>query len=304
MSNIPRPAVLLSGGTGLIGGALKPALESSGARVVRLTRGQPAGPDEIHWDPMQRLGLISGVSLQECTAAVHLSGANVAAHRWTESYKRTIVESRVQSTRMLVELLSALRQPPRVLVVASAVGIYGERGDEVLTESSAPGSGFLAEVCKAWEQASEPAEDSGIRLVRLRFGVVLTPHGGALKKMLPIFRAGFGGKLGDGRQWTSWVSLEDAVRAIVFALEEGTVSGALNVTAPEPVTNAEFTRTLGQVLHRPTVLGVPAFALRAAFGQMAQETVLASTRAIPVALETAGFRFHHERLQSALNAML
>ena len=294
----------MSGGTGLIGSALKPALESSGARVVRLTRGQPAGPDEIHWDLTQRHGLTSGVSLQECTAAVHLSGANVAAHRWTERYKRTIVESRVQSTRMLAELLSALRQPPRVLVVASAVGIYGERGDEVLMESSAPGSGFLAEVCKAWEQASAPAANSGIRLVHLRFGVVLTPHGGALKKMLPIFRAGFGGKLGDGRQWTSWVSLQDAVRAIVFALEESAVSGALNVTAPEPVTNAEFTRTLGQVLHRPTVLGVPAFALRAAFGQMAQETVLASTRAIPAALQTAGFRFHHQRLQSALNAML
>ncbi len=262
----------------------------------------------MQWDPSGRRALISDplseTKLRECTAAVHLSGTNLAAHRWSESYKRTIVESRVQSTRLLAELVAGLWPPSRVLVVASAVGIYGERGDEVLTETSAAGSGFLPEACQAWEQASAVAADKGIRVVHLRFGVVLTPEGGALEKMLPTFRAGFGGRLGDGRQWISWVSLEDAVQAIVFALKESTVSGALNVTAPEPVTNAEFTRTLAHMLRRPAVLRVPGFALRAAFGEMAKDTVLASTRAIPAALQRAGFRFHHARLQAALEAML
>jgi uncharacterized protein (TIGR01777 family) len=297
-------AILLSGGSGLIGSALQPALESSGVRVVRLTRGAPEGHNEVHWDPLNHAAPIPATRLQECAAAVHLSGANLAGHLWTESYKRTIVESRVQSTRLLVKLLSALQTPPQVLVAASAIGIYGERGEEVLTEKSAPGSGFLAQLCEAWEQASAPAANAGIRLVHLRFGVVLTPSGGALKAMLPIFRAGLGGRLGDGRQWISWVSLEDAVRVIMFALTESTVSGAFNVTAPEPVRNAEFTRALGHILHRPTILGVPAFVLRTALGQMAQDTVLASTRAIPAALQRAGFHFHHERLQSALTAML
>jgi uncharacterized protein (TIGR01777 family) len=191
-----------------------------------------------------------------------------------------------------------------VLVMASGVGIYGDRGDEVLTEASTLGQGFLPEVCAAWESAAEPVRELGIRLVQLRFGVVLTPKGGALQKMLPVFRVGLGGKLGDGSQWMSWISLEDAVRAILFALGESSLSGACNTTAPEPVTNAEFTRVLSRRLHRPALLRVPAFALRSVFGQMAEDTVLASTRAVPWALQNAGFRFQHPQLETALADML
>jgi len=297
-------AVLLSGGTGLIGGALKIALGGRGERIVQLTRRDPASPDEVRWDPSAAAPLPDTTHLEGCTGAVHLSGANLAAGRWSERYKRTIVASRVESTRQLVRILGALRNPPGVLLTASAVGIYGDRGDELLTEDSAPGEGFLPDVCAAWEAAAEPVRELGIRLVQLRFGVVLTPNGGALRQMLPVFRAGLGGRLGDGRQWMSWISLEDAVRAITFALKEPSLAGACNTTAPEPLTNAEFTRALGRRLHRPVVLRVPAFALRAAFGQMADDTVLASTRAVPSALQSTGFRFQHPRLEIALAAML
>jgi uncharacterized protein (TIGR01777 family) len=297
-------SVLLSGGSGLIGGALKSSLGTRGRRVVQLTRRDPASPDEVRWDSSPAASLPDIARLECCTAAVHLSGANLAAGRWSESYKQTIAASRVDSTRQLLRILGALRNPPGVLVMASGVGIYGDRGDEVLTEASTLGQGFLPEVCAAWESAAEPVRELGIRLVQLRFGVVLTPKGGALQKMLPVFRVGLGGKLGDGGQWMSWISLEDAVRAILFALGESSLNGACNTTAPEPLTNAEFTRVLGRRLHRPALLRVPAFALRAAFGQMAEDTVLASTRAVPWALQNAGFRFQHPQLETALAAML
>lgn len=297
-------AVLLSGGTGLIGRSLKTALGGRGERVIQLTRRDPVSRDEVRWDPSPAASLPDLTRLDGCTGGVHLSGANLAAGRWSERYKKTIVASRVESTQQLLRILGALSNPPKVLVMASAVGIYGDRGDELLTEGSALGQGFLPDVCAVWEAASEPVRQLGIRLVQLRFGVVLTPQGGALHKMLPVFRAGLGGKLGDGKQWMSWISLEDAVGAIMFALDESSLTGACNATAPEPVTNAGFTRALGRRLHRPAILRVPGFVLRAAFGQMAEDTALASTRAVPLALRNAGFCFQHPRLETALAALL
>jgi hypothetical protein len=238
------------------------------------------------------------------TAAIHLSGANVSGQRWTSSYKREILESRVKPTHALAVVLSSLRPKPAVLVCASAIGIYGSRGDEVLTESSPPGSGFLPEVCLAWEKAAQPAIDAGIRVVHLRFGVVLSPHGGALAKMLPVFRAGLGGQLGSGRQWLSWVTLPDVIRVIEFALNTANLSGAVNAVSPNPVTSAEFTRSLGRAIHRPTLLRVPAVALRLAFGEMAEATILGSERVMPARLEEVGFQFEFPDLAAGLQAIL
>jgi hypothetical protein len=238
------------------------------------------------------------------TAAIHLSGANVSGKRWTSSYKSEILESRVKPTRALSVVLSRLQPKPAVLVCASAIGIYGSRGDEVLTESSPPGSGFLPEVCLAWEKAAQPAIDAGIRVVHLRFGVVLSPNGGALAKMLPVFRAGLGGQLGSGRQWLSWITLPDVIRAIEFALNMTNLSGAVNAVSPNPVTNAEFTRSLGRAIHRPTLLRVPAVALRLAFGEMAEATILGSERVMPTRLEDAGFQFEFPDLVAGLKAIL
>jgi hypothetical protein len=238
------------------------------------------------------------------TAAVHLSGANVSGRRWSSSYKRAILESRVKPTHALAVLLAGLQPKPAVLVCASAIGIYGGRGDELLTEDSLPGSGFLPDVCLAWEKATQPARDAGIRVVHLRFGVVLSPHGGALAKMLPIFRAGLGGQLGNGRQWMSWVTLPDATRAIEFALDTPSLAGAVNVVTPNPVTNAEFTRALGGVLHRPAFFKVPGLALRLAFGEMAEATILASERVMPARLTGKGFEFQYPEIQTGLQAVL
>ncbi len=297
--------VMLTGGTGFIGGTLVQSLASDGSDVIKLTRHErEAGHGAVLWKPASPQPVNDPSALEGCDAVVHLAGANVAGHRWTKSYKKLIVESRTGTAAALLRILGQLKQRPKVLVSASATGIYGDRGDELLTEASAPGQGFLPEVCVAWEAAVDPAAQLGVRVVHLRFGVVLAQGGGALKKMLPIFRLGVGGKLGSGRQWMSWVTLPDAVRAIKFAVETESVQGAYNVVSPEPVTNAEFTRTLGHMLDRPTVFAAPAFALRTAFGQMAQDTILASTRALPARLEEAGFRFAHPRLPSALAAVL
>ena len=241
--------------------------------------------------------------LEGCEYAVHLSGANLSTHRWTSSYKRTILDSRVDSSRAVVNILSRLKSPPKVLVCASATGIYGDRGDEILNEASAPGTGFLPDVCKVWEAAPDAAKALGIRVVHLRFGVVLTPAGGALQKLLPVFKAGLGGRLGDGRQWMSWITLEDVCRAILFALQTPSLSGAFNTVAPEPVTNRSFTTALAKAVHRPAPWIVPTFALNLLFGQMAQDTLLASTRAVPTGLLDAGFHFENPELGPALNAM-
>ncbi len=256
------------------------------------------------WDPYAAKPVSRPEMLEGITAAVHLSGANLAGRRWTSAYKREISESRVTPTSALAKVLAGLRAKPEVMVCASAIGIYGDCGDEELSEVSPPGSGFLPGLCAAWEEAARPAAEAGIRVVHLRFGVVLSPQGGALKQMLPIFRAGLGGRLGSGRQWISWIALPDVIRVIEFVVGNRNVSGPVNLVAPNPVTNQEFTRLLAGALHRPAVLPVPAFALRVVFGEMAEATILQSERVVPARLSAAGFDFAYPKLDAALRAIL
>lgn len=286
--------IAITGASGFVGAALVPFLTTGGHEVRTIGRGTTSA---VRWDPTR--GALDTEALEGVDAVIHLAGENVGA-RWTAARRRAIVESRVQGTRLIAERCARMRTPPEVLVSASAIGIYGIRGDEWLDESSALGDDFLAEVGQAWEAATAPARDAGIRVVRLRIGIVLNPAGGALAKMLLPFRLGAGGRLGDGRQWMSWISREDLVGAIHHAVQTPSLAGAVNATAPTPVTNAEFTRTLARVLHRPALAPVPAFALRALFGPMAEGTVLASQRVRPTALEAAGFRFLHPTLEAAL----
>ncbi|HZD77956.1 MAG TPA: TIGR01777 family oxidoreductase [Acidobacteriaceae bacterium] len=298
--------LLLCGGTGLLGRALAQSLVHAGDQVILLVRRTPRPlPDpnivEVEWHPERPQSVLDPSPLEGCYAAVHLSGANLGAHRWTPSYKRLIFSSRVDSARALGRIFTALTAPPAVVVAASGTGYYGDRGNELLTEASHPGTGFLAETCVAWEAATSTLAP---RVVQLRFGVVLTARGGALPPLLRLFRLGLGGRLGNGRQWMSWLSREDAVAAIEFAIQRPQLSGAFNTTSPHPVTNAEFTRILGHILHRPTFFYVPSLVLRAALGEMAQETVLASARAVPERLRAAGFLFTHERLEQTISEMV
>jgi uncharacterized protein len=292
----------------MLGTALREALTGSGAEVVQLVRRAPRRAGEIQWDPLR--GAMAWANergaegpLEGLEAAIHLGGVNLSAKRWTPEYKREIETSRVKSTRVLAKVLAGLKRPPKTLLVASATGFYGDRGDETLDEGSSVGKGFLPEVCAKWEAASEAAQATGIRVVHLRFGVVLGREG-ALGKMLPIFRLGLGGRLGSGRQWMSWIGPGDAVRAILFAMKTHSLSGAVNLTAPNPVTNAEFTRALGRALHRPAVMPVPAVALRVMFGAMADEALLTSTRAVPGKLVGAGFRFEQATVDEALKVVV
>jgi uncharacterized protein len=299
--------VLLSGASGMLGTAICGALESSGMDVQRLVRRAASGPNEIFWDP-ERGSLADSDRLEGLSAVVHLSGVNVASQRWSKEFKEKIWSSRVGSTKLLSETLAGLREPPGVLVSASAAGFYGDRGDAVLDEDSAAGRGFFPELCAEWEQATKAASDAGVRVVHARFGVVLGrgpdgKPGGALEKMAPLFRMGLGGKLGDGTQWMSWISEEDAAGAVVFALEHGELRGAVNVVAPEPVTNAEFTKELGRAVHRPAVVAAPKFALRLAVGEMADEALLASARIVPERLLEAGYRFAQPTVGEALRAV-
>jgi uncharacterized protein len=296
----------LCGGTGLIGRPLTQGLAHDGEQVILLVRRPPrrhADPKivEIEWHPERPQPLADPSPLEGCYAAVHLAGANLAGHRWTPAYKRLILNSRVDTSRALGRIFTALTAPPLVVVAASATGYYGDRGNELLTESSRPGEGFLPEVCQAWEASTSQLAP---RVVQLRFGVILTARGGALPRLLGLFRLGLGGRLGNGRQWMSWVSLGDAVAAIRFAIAEPQLSGAFNTVAPHPVTNAEFTYTLGRILHRPTFLWVPSLVLRAALGEMAQDALLASTRAVPERLAAAGFLFSDERLEQTVSEMV
>ncbi len=290
--------VAVTGTSGLIGSALVPALRAAGHQVTTMVRaGGGTGPDAVRWDPAR--GELDARALDGVDAVVHLGGVPVDA-RWNADYKRAIRSSRVDSTALLARTLAQLHPAPRVFVVASAVGIYGDRGDEVMDENSALGSGFLADVGREWEAAAEPARKAGIRTVHTRFGIVLSRAGGALAKMLPPFELGAGGKIGPGTQWMSWVAREDAIRAIAYALEESAVSGPVNVTSPSPLTNAEFAKTLGHVLRRPTVATVPAFALRLAFGELADAALLASQRVLPRALAKLQFAFQYPDLEGAL----
>ena len=298
----------------MIGTALQQALARRFSALQLVRTSQPANanprvfavaiPGQFPWNPAATPPIATPLFLEGFAAAIHLSGANVAAHRWTASYKREIESSRVQSTRALAQTLAGLRNPPQTFLIASAIGIYGNRGDELLDESSAPGSGFLADLCQQWEAATQPAVDAGIRVVNLRFGVILGPGPGALAKMLPVFRLGLGGPLGSGRQWVSWISLDDVIAAILFILDTPALAGPVNLTAPNPVTNAEFTRALSAAVHRPAVLPAPAFALRLALGQMADEALLSSARAVPSRLIAAGFQFARPNVAQGLAAAL
>jgi uncharacterized protein len=291
------PRFLLSGASGMVGSALRARL---GGTVIQLVRHAPQSSTELQWDPTAAIPIADTGSIEGLEAVIHLSGANLAARRWTPAYRREMTASRVDSTGALATLLACLHQPPRALLVASAVGIYGDRSDEVLDENSAPGAGFLADLCREWEAAAAPAAAAGVRVVHMRFGVVLAPEAGAMAKMLPLFRLGLGGRLGSGKQWISWISLTDLMSAVLFLLESPSLQGAVNLTAPHPVTNSEFTRTLARLLHRPAVLPAPAFALRLALGPMADETLLSSTRAVPRKLLDAGFRFAQPTIEPAL----
>jgi uncharacterized protein (TIGR01777 family) len=287
----------------MLGSALGTALEQQGATLLRLVRRQPGSSDEIRWDPAGQ-GVTDPEKLEGLTAAIHLSGANVSSRRWTPAYKQEMAESRVTTTRVLSETLARLGNPPSVLIAASAVGFYGNRGNEILEEDSLAGRGYFPTLCQEWEAATRPAEEAGIRVVHLRFGVVIGPDGGVLAKMLPLFRLGMGGRLGDGHQWMSWISEFDAVSAALFVLNNTTMSGPFNTVAPNPVTNTAFTEELAKAVHRAALIPAPAFALRLAFGEMADEALLASTRAIPRRLQDAGFEFAYPKINEALAAAL
>ncbi|HEY9517787.1 MAG TPA: TIGR01777 family oxidoreductase [Gemmatimonadales bacterium] len=290
----------ISGASGLIGTMLRKSLAEAGHRVTALVRRAP-GPGEIRWDPAG--SGIDPASLRGVDAVIHLAGENLAEGRWTEERKRKILESRELGTRLLAEAMARATDGPRTLVSASAIGYYGERGDEELTESSAPGTGFLPEVCVAWEAATAPAADAGIRVVRVRTGLLLTPAGGLLRRILLPFRLFAGGRLGDGQQWMSWISAVDLLRVYRQVLE-GDLRGPVNAVAPVAVRNEEFTRVLAKVLHRPAVMVVPSTALRLAYGQMADEAILASAHVLPVGLQASGFQFEYAKLEPALRHLL
>jgi uncharacterized protein len=295
--------ILITGSTGLIGTALAPLLSSRGHEVIRLVRpGSASGADVVHWD--LRSGTIDAAALEGLDGVVHLAGENIAAGRWTVKQKERIRDSRVRGTSLLSESLARLARPPRVWVSASAIGYYGNRGDELLREECPPGSGFLPEVCIAWEAATKVAEDRGIRVIHLRSGMVLSRAGGALAKMLPVFRIGAGGVIGNGRQYMSWIALDDVIGAIHHALTTDRLRGPVNTVAPAPVTNREFTKALGRVLSRPTPFPLPTFAARLALGEMANELLLASQRAEPTRLIVSGYQFRFPDLEGALRHLL
>jgi len=295
--------VAVSGASGLIGAALVASLEAQGHRAIRLVRRMPRpGEDAIRWDPSTGALTPPGPSVAD--AVVHLAGENIMGLRWTAEKKRRIRESRTTATRLLVQTLTRLKNPPAVLVCASGIGYYGSRGDDVLTEDSRPGTGFLADLAREWEAATATAIARGIRVVNVRLGVVLSTQGGALATMLTPFRMGLGGVIGDGAQWMSWIALDDVIGAIRHALTTDALRGPVNAVAPAPVTNGDFTRTLGRVLGRPTLLPLPAFAARLALGEMADELLLVSQRVMPARLQASGFAFLRPTLEDALRAAL
>jgi uncharacterized protein (TIGR01777 family) len=294
------PQVLVTGVSGPIGAALLPSLRKRGHKVVRLVRGASSGPDEITWNPAQS---IPPDSVSGFDAVIHLAGETIVG-RWTDAKKKRILESRRVGTRNLAQALARASRRPQTFIAASAIGFYGNRGDEVLREDSSSGHDFLSEVCREWEAATEPAREAGIRTVNLRFGVILSTQGGALKQMLLSFRLGLGGRIGDGRQWWSWIDINDVVGAIYHAMKTDLLYGPVNVVAPRPVRNADFTQVLARVLHRPAMFPVPGFAARLAFGEMADELLLASQRVEPAKLVSSGYPFQYSDLETALRKLL
>jgi len=292
--------VLISGASGLIGSALRPALVGAGHTTAALVRRPPAG-DQVQWEPGNAL---DPRRLEAFDAVVHLAGKSISGY-WTEGFKREVRQSRVQGTQTLATAVAESFQQtgnPRAIVAASAIGYYGNRGDELLTEASSRGMGFLSDVCQEWEDAAAPAVEAGVRVVHVRIGVVLAKHGGALGAMLTPFRLGVGGRIGDGRQFMSWVMLDDVAGTFLFALTQNELSGAVNAVAPQPARNAEFVQELGQALHRPAVFPLPAIVVRTLFGEMGESLLLASTRVVPEKLEAAGYRFQYRELAAALRA--
>ncbi len=293
--------ILMSGGSGLIGTALSDSLTADGHTVLRLVR-REATSDEVSWDPAS--GRLDPAVFDGCDAVINLSGAGIGDTRWTDEYKRELLDSRVQSTELLATTISGLDNKPSVFLSGSAVGWYGDRGDERLDEISTPGSGFLSDLCQQWEAATASAEKAGIRTVHLRTGIVLSAHGGALKKQLPWFKLGLGGRLGNGHQWQSWISIDDEIGAITHLLS-AEICGAVNLTAVEPVTNVEFTATLAKVLHRPAVIPIPTFGPKLMLGSELVETLLlCGQRVLPTALQRSGYEFHHATLDAALHDLL
>ena len=294
--------ILVSGSHGLVGKALISALEKDGHEVSRLVRYAPHSRDEIEWNPDRYS--IAIARLEGFDAVVNLAGESIAEGRWTTEKKSKIRESRVTGTKLLGDALANLEHSPNTFICASAIGYYGNRGDELLTETSAPGDDFLSRVCVDWEQSTSLAVEKGIRVVNARFGVILDTEGGALKKMLPPFRMGVGGKLGNGKQWMSWIALEDVVQGLLFALKTDALRGPVNYVAPNPVTNTEFTKALGKTLNRPTLFPIPAFGVKLMFGEMGEALLLGGQRVKPARLEGAGYQFRFTELQAALQSIL
>ena len=293
--------VLITGSSGMIGAALAESLVANGHEVIRLRR-QKLTDDSPMWDPEN--GVIDLADVRDINAVVHLAGENVAKGRWNSQKKGRILHSRVMGTKLLADYFSAADYKPNIFVSASAIGVYGNRGDELVDETSEPGSGFMADVCKQWEAATASASDAGIRVAHARIGVVLSTRGGALKTMLLPFKLGLGGVIGAGKQYMSWVSLDDVVGMIQFLIAHNSLQGPVNLVAPNPVSNREFTKTLGRALHRPTIFSLPAFVARMAFGEMADELLLASTRVLPKKLIDSGYQFLNPELEEAFEQML
>ena len=295
--------ILITGSHGLVGSALIPVVANAGHTVIRMIR-PPMKPDEkkILWNP--QTGFVEKEKLEGFDAVVHLAGESISTGRWTAEKKARIRDSRVKGTRFLAEIIAGLKAKPKILASASAIGFYGSRGTEVMSEKKSPGSGFLAETCVQWEAATEPASQAGINVFHLRFGIILSPKGGALAKMLPPFKLGVGGKIGSGFQYMSWISITDVVSAVMHVLKRKELNGPVNIVSQQPVTNLEFTKAFGKVLSRPTVFPLPAFAARFALGEMADELLLSSTRVEPSRLKVLGYAFQHNNIEKALQSML
>ena len=290
--------ILVTGATGLVGSVLVPSLVSQGHEVLRLTHSKPREANDIYWDPAR--GELPKSRIDGCEVVVHLAGENIAGKRWTPAVKESLRRSRIEATQLLSKTLCQLQTVPKALICASATGYYGDRGNEILNETSVPGSGFLADLCQEWEQACEPAKAKGIRVVHLRTGIVLSKKGGALAKMLTPFKLGVGGVVGSGNQYWSWIAIDDVVGIINHCIQQDKVFGPVNTTSPSPVTNYEFTKTLGGVLKRPTLFPVPAFAANLLLGEMAEALLLASARVMPNRASESGYRFKYPSLEAAL----